>query len=95
MPKIAQRVIYCKLVKCYQYTLLRFSYSAMAGNSTVTNTMSYLALTKKKTDGEGKQRTQGFSSFILLFGGAKWTPTFKKKGGPYCTNFKMQTKQIL
>jgi hypothetical protein len=29
------------------------------------------------------------SFFTLKFGGAKWTPTFKKKGGPYCTKLKM------
>ncbi len=46
--------------------------------------MSYLVLIEKKIDGEGKQRTQGFLSLILLqFSGEQnGHPTFKKKGGP-------------
>jgi hypothetical protein len=35
-------------------------------------------------DGEGKQKIQGHY-FNFLFGGAKLTPTFKKKGGHTAT----------
>jgi hypothetical protein len=50
------------------YTLLSFSYYMRPE----IVRMSYLTLTEKKLDGEGKQRTQGYSIiFHFNFGGAK------------------------
>jgi hypothetical protein len=58
--------------------------------------MSYLALTEKKIDGEGEQRTQGFFLLIistLIFGEAKWTPAYKRKGGYTASNSNCKVKK--
>ncbi len=51
---------------------------------------------KLNIDGEGKQKIQGYHFINFYFGGAKWIPTFKKKGGPYTaltTNRKLTVKK--
>jgi hypothetical protein len=46
---------------------------------------------ESNVDGEGKQEIQEYH-FNFPFGGAKWTPTFKTKWGPYCNNCNVKTK---
>jgi hypothetical protein len=43
--------------------------------------MSYLALTKKKKDGEGKQRTRGYHLLLFFSGEQNGHLPFKRKGG--------------
>jgi hypothetical protein len=48
--------------------------------------MSYLAFTKKKMDGEGKQRTQGYHLLLYFSGEQNGHLPLKRKGGHTAQN---------
>jgi hypothetical protein len=78
MPKNCQESYLLQVVKCYQYTLLRFRILLWPE---IVVIMSYLALTKKKIDGEGKQRTQVYHHLLYFLGEQNGHLPLKRKGG--------------